>query len=157
MTYCKHRVLVMLGTLFLLAGCGQDADPPAELAAGQEPFLRYCASCHGNSGEGKPPAFPPLAGSQWLEEPPESVAVIVLSGLRGEIEVAGESYRGFMPPMRHIEDEDIAAMIGFMKSSWTESGGEIDPGRVAEIREHLSGRGPVEGREGLDEALDTLP
>lgn len=147
----------MLCSLLLVAGCGQEADPPGEMAAGQEPFLRYCASCHGNSGEGKPPAFPPLAGSEWLEESPEAVAVIILSGLRGEIEVAGETYRGFMPPMRHIEDEDIAAMIGFMKSNWSGGGTEIDAERVAELREHLSGRGPVEGREGLDEALDSLP
>lgn len=157
MTYCKHPAFAMLCTMLFVVGCGQEADPPAELAAGQEPYLRFCASCHGNAGQGKPPAFPPLAGSEWLEESPEAVAVIVLSGLRGEIEVAGETYRGFMPPMRHIEDGDIAAMIGFMMSNWTGNGGEIDPGRVAEIRQYLSGRGPVEGREGLDETLDALP
>ncbi|MFW5927384.1 MAG: c-type cytochrome [Wenzhouxiangella sp.] len=140
-----------------LAGCGQESEPPGEMAPGQEPFLRYCASCHGNAGEGRPPAFPPLAGSEWLEMPPEAVAAIVLSGLRGEIEVAGESYRGYMPPMRHIDDDEIAAIIGYMKSSWSEGDGGIDAGRVAGIRQALSGRGPLEGREGLDEAMESLP
>lgn len=157
MQHCKHPVALMLWTFVLLAGCEQSSDAPVEMAEGQEPYLRYCASCHGNQGQGKPPAFPPLAGSEWLDQPPEALAIVVLAGLRGEIEVAGERYRGFMPPMRHLSDDDIAAIVGFLKDRWADGGEHLDAAQVAAVREVVAGRRPVEGREDLERSVGELP
>jgi mono/diheme cytochrome c family protein len=154
---CSRTVAVLLG-LILLAGCGDDRPPPGEMAPGQEPYLRWCASCHGNAGEGKPPAFPPLAGSEWLDLSDEALALIILYGLRGEIEVAGRTYRGYMPPMQHLGDGDIAAIIGFMLSSWTDREAELDAAAVESLRHVFPGRRPpLEGWEGVQQALEELP
>ncbi len=139
--YCKRaampRLCLALAVCLLITGltaCDGNSLPDQQLAPGQGEYLRWCGSCHGNAGEGKPPAFPPLAGSEWLELPDRALAMIVLHGLRGEIEVAGRAYRGFMPPMRHLSDEDIAVIIEFVLSSWSDREPLIDAEQVSDLR-----------------------
>ena len=145
-----------LAALLMLVGC--DSGPaPVELAEGQEPYLRFCASCHGNQGEGRPPAFPPLAGSEWMELPSEALALIVLYGLRGEIEVAGRTYRGLMPPMQHISDEDISALLTFSERAWGIRDESLSPEEVAVLRTVFpERRPPLEGLDGVLQALEEL-
>lgn len=127
------------------------------MVQGQEPYLRWCAQCHGNQGEGKPPAFPPLAGSEWLALPDEALALIVLYGLRGEIEVAGRTYNGYMPPMQHLPDADIADLIGYMLLAWSERESRLSEADVTRLRGVFQGRRPpLSGRAGLEEALDEI-
>jgi mono/diheme cytochrome c family protein len=119
--------------------------------------LRYCASCHGNQGEGKPPTFPPLAQSEWLALGPDALGLIVLYGLRGEIEVAGQTYRGYMPPMQHISDEEIAQLLSYMNDAWVEDGQAVSAADIARLRGAFDGpRSPLDGYEGLMDALEAL-
>lgn len=155
--HCKQTGPATLLAAALLAGCGQQDAPQEEMAPGQEPYLRYCASCHGNRGEGRSPSFPPLNGSEWLELSPGALSGIVLFGLRGEIEVNGARYNGYMPPLKHLRDHDVAAIVTFMKSAWTGEDIPFDADDVAEVRSALAGRKPFEGRAGVDEALEQLP
>jgi mono/diheme cytochrome c family protein len=151
------RLLLLVTLTAALTGCDGGSDP-VELAEGQEPYLRYCASCHGNQGQGKAPAFPPLAGSEWMELPSEALAVIVLYGLRGEIEVAGQTYRGYMPPMQHLTDEDVAGLLGFAERSWANREPVLTSSDIAALRTALPDqRGPLEGLDGVMQALDRLP
>lgn len=161
--YCNrsaaHRglLLPLLLLALLLVACDDGRPPPGELAQGQEPYLRWCAQCHGNQGEGKPPAFPPLAGSEWLDLPDEALALIVLYGLRGEIEVAGRSYNGYMPPMQHLRDADIADLIGYMLLTWSERESRLGEADVTALRGVFQGRRPpLHGLEGVEEALDEI-
>jgi len=141
-----------------MVGCGNGDSIPEELAPGQEPYLRWCASCHGNAGEGKPPSFPPLAGSEWLELPDEALAMIILYGLRGEIEVAGRTYRGYMPPMQHVSDEDISKVVAFMLEQWGDRQSGLDQADVRQLREVFQGRRPpLDGWDGVEEAMESLP
>jgi mono/diheme cytochrome c family protein len=158
--YCNRSAGIWLLSLvlaLLLTGCGDDRPPAGELAEGQEPYLRWCAQCHGNQGEGKPPAFPPLAGSEWLDLPDEALALIVLYGLRGPIEVAGRSYNGYMPPMQHLRDADIADLIGYMLSAWGGRESGLSEADVAGLRGAFQGRRPpLSGLEGVEDALDEI-
>lgn len=151
----KPMPALLLG--LLVAACGgsggENDEASKSLAAGQEPYLRYCASCHGNRGEGKQPAFPPLAGSEWLELPAEGLARIVIRGLRGEITVAGERYNGLMPPMRHVADDDIAAIVGFLESTWAAREPTLDGEDITRIRGQAEGS-PLRGRDGVEATLE---
>lgn len=149
-------VLSMLWMVFV-TGCGPATPPPSELAFGQEPYLRYCASCHGNQGQGKLPTFPPLAGSEWLALGPDALGLIVLYGLKGEIEVSGRTYRGYMPPMQHISDEDIAAILTYMGRDWAEREDAVSAARIAELRQVFAEpRPPLDGKPGLMAALEEI-
>ncbi len=154
---CRPRpgLTVLLLLVMSLAACSPDRPPTGDLAQGQEPYLRWCASCHGFNGEGKPPTFPPIAGSEWLDLSDQALALIVLYGLRGEIQVKGETYRGYMPPMQHLSDQDIADIIVFMRSAWTEDEASIDADGVERLRTIFPGRRPpLEGLDGLLEAVE---
>lgn len=151
------RLLASMVPIVLLAGCGEAPPPPGELAFGQEPYLRYCASCHGNQGQGKPPTFPPMANSEWLELGNEALGLIVLYGLRGEIKVAGQTYRGYMPPMQHISDEDIAALLTYLNATWGPGDAPMSAAEVMRLRGAFEGpRSPLDGYDGLMEALDSV-
>lgn len=157
MAHCKQTAwFLLLGAAVLLAGCEPAEREPLELAPGQEPYLRFCASCHGNDGRGTPPRFPPLSVAGWTELPPEGVALIVLYGLRGDIEVDGRSYRGFMPPMRNVSDEDIAAIVGYLEREWAGRESDLTAADVGQMREALAGHSVPEGRQGVREALEKL-
>lgn len=166
--YCKRSVTKLAGAVLLCAvmlsltacdrGTGVDAGVP--LALGQEPYLRYCAACHGNQGQGRPPAFPPLAGSEWMGLPPKAHALIILYGLRGEIEVAGRVYRGFMPPMQNMSDQEIADVLAFMDAQWGPARSEpaLTAADIAVLREARPGqRQPLYRLQGVLDAVEALP
>jgi len=147
-----------------LTGCDRESREVSSvpMAQGQEPYLRFCASCHGNQGQGRPPAFPPIAGSEWMALPPEAHALIILYGLRGEIEVSGRTYRGLMPPMQHMSDQDIADVLVFIDSQWGEhlAQGEpmLDAEDIAALRGALPGqRQPLYRLQGVLDAVEALP
>lgn len=151
--YCRRGAL-LAGTALLLAACAPPAD---ELTEGQEPYLRFCASCHGNDGGGKAPAFPPIAGSEWLGMGPDAIALVVLGGMSGEIEVAGRTYRGYMPPMRQLSDEDIAGLLGYIGREWADWERLPDAERIAELRPLTDDQRATAGREGLEALLERVP
>src|SRR5574337_1484578 len=62
---------------------------PAKSVDGGQIFGANCAACHQVAGTGIPQVFPPLAGSDWVKGKEEVVIQILLHGITGNIEVAG--------------------------------------------------------------------
>jgi len=86
------------------------------VAAGQRVFANNCASCHQASGQGMPGAFPPVVGSEWVTGAPETLGRIILHGLQGPVQVAGQTYNGAMPAWKDVlKDEEIAAVATYMR------------------------------------------
>ena len=63
--------------------------------SGQQVYKEICAACHGPDGAGLARTFPPLKGSEWIEDP-ELIAQIVLRGLAGKLYVQGVRYASAM-------------------------------------------------------------
>jgi len=82
---------------------------------------------------GTPGMFPPLGGSEWVNaEGHQRIIRIVLNGLSGPIEVSGAQFNNVMVPWRDIlKDEDIAAVLTFIRSEWGNKG---DPVPVEEVK-----------------------
>lgn len=150
------RVCALVLGAGLVVGCSGEPETTVDLAPGQGEYLRWCASCHGNAGEGKAPAFPPLAGSEWLTFPDRGLAMIVLYGLRGEIEVAGRTYRGYMPPMTHLPDDDIEAILAYVTRTWAGRESQLTAADIAELRAAEDTR-PLNARAGLEARLEGAP
>lgn len=156
--HCKQTLGTAVLLVALLAGCGGESPGSGEAQSpGEAAFARHCAGCHGMQGQGRPPAFPPLVGSEWLALPPEGLTAIVLLGLRGEIEVAGRQYAGYMPPMQHIDDARIADIIGYIMRRWSKEVPDWTAGDVAGLRAALAGRPTPEGRAGLNQLIEEMP
>jgi mono/diheme cytochrome c family protein len=104
-------------------------------ANGAELFTR-CAVCHQASGLGVPGAYPPLAGSEWLDNNPEVPIRIVLHGLQGPITVKNTNFNNAMTPFGdQLSDAEIAAIITYERSSWGNSASKVTAEQVASVRE----------------------
>lgn len=104
-------------------------------ANGAEIFTR-CAACHQASGLGVPGAYPPLAGSEWLDNNPEVPIRIVLHGLQGPITVKGTSFNNAMTPFGdQLSDAEIAAVISYERSSFGNHASAITAEQVKTVRE----------------------
>lgn len=91
----------------------------AVLQAGAKLYDKHCAECHGATGAGAPPHYPPLAGNRTLTMPDATNAIrIVLNGgfppgTRGNPRPYG------MPPFSHaLDDAEVALVVSYLRSAW---------------------------------------
>ena len=81
--------------------------------------------------------FPPLAGSRWVTEQDERLIKLTLKGLMGPIEVKGKSYPGLVPmtPFEGmLNDEEMAAVLTYVRNSFGNKAGAISPSQVKAVR-----------------------
>ena len=121
--------------------------PAASAAAGEslpdgkQVYATTCAACHQATGEGVSGVFPPLAGSEWVAGDEAKLARIILHGVTGPIEVAGETFNGMMPPWGGtMKDADIAAVITYVRSAWGNKAAPVTAATVASVRAANSSR-----------------
>jgi mono/diheme cytochrome c family protein/glucose/arabinose dehydrogenase len=111
---------------------------------GREIYRRdgYCGTCHQPDGKGLPAAgFPPLAETRWVTGSEERLIKLTLHGLSGPMEVLGEEYSGNVPmtPFRGLlDDEEMAAVLTYIRNSFGNESSVISPGLVKEVREAAS-------------------
>jgi mono/diheme cytochrome c family protein len=112
------------------------------IAAGQRVYANNCASCHQASGQGMPGAFPPVVGSEWVTgRSGNARARILLHGLQGPIEVAGQTYNGAMPAWKDLlKDEEIAAVATYLRQWSPNSAPPVSMEQVSTLRDRHSDR-----------------
>ncbi len=98
-----------------------------------------CVACHQANGLGVPPAFPPLAGSEWVTGSEERLIRILLHGLEGPIEVKGQTYVGLMPAFGaggpyNWNDQRIAEVLTYIRAEWGNEASPITADQVTAIR-----------------------
>jgi quinoprotein glucose dehydrogenase len=115
---------------------------PDFLKTGQQQFL-VCGACHGQAGEGTA-AGPPLAGSEWVNGPVENLIHIQLRGLQGPITVKGVEYNfpAGMAAMAYQTDDQIAAVLTYIRTAFGNSASAVAPAEVAALRGEV-GKPPV--------------
>ncbi len=114
---------------------------PAVMALGAEVYRResHCATCHQPSGQGLPNLYPPIDGTLWTNGSEDRLIRMALDGMHGTIEVKGKRYSSPpLPPMtgfRHLlNDEELAAVLTYVRNSWSNRAKPIEPSRVAALR-----------------------
>ncbi len=139
------------GIYFLGANLGNiGPDPWPQAAAGngavvtvaEKPALdgapiysNRCLVCHQQGGTGMPGIFPPLANSEWVTGNPDNVTRIILQGIGGPIEVAGQSYNSAMPGLAaQLSDEEVAAVATHIRVSFGNNASAISIEDVARVR-----------------------
>lgn len=115
-------------------------DKSALLAAqGAKIYNQFCSGCHMGDGNGNASSgFPPLAGSEWvLTKDPSRIIRIVLNGVGGPMTVKGKEYgQAQMLPWRDaLKDEDIAAVLTYVRTGWGNKAPAVDAALVKQIRD----------------------
>lgn len=99
-----------------------------------------CMACHQRDGTGVAGNYPPLAGSEWVAGSEVTLAALLLRGLEGRITVGGESYDQVMPAWGHLSDDQIAAVLTYIRGSWGNNAGAIEADLVATVRAQTADR-----------------
>ncbi len=104
-------------------------------ASGEDVYKKTCQTCHQANGEGMPATFPPLAKSDFLSDKSKTIRQ-VLNGSSGEITVNGQKFNGTMPPQGStLSDNDIAAVLTYVYSSWGNTAATVTAEEVKAERE----------------------
>lgn len=125
-------VVGLMAAVYLSQGSGarpalvQEAGTPdaALVALGEELYNNTCIACHQPAGEGVEGYYPALAGNPFVTlEDPNPVIQTVLAG------------RGGMPAFRNIySDEEVAAVVSYVRQAWENDAGPVSPEQVAAVR-----------------------
>jgi mono/diheme cytochrome c family protein len=143
------RIVVALALVAAVAGCAKSSNTTnaaasasaaamknsASASDGATVYLTDCSSCHQTNGQGVSGAFPPLAGNAAVTGNPVAVIAIVKNGLEGRVTVNNAAYSGIMPSWKgQISDDQIAAVISYIRSSWTNRAGGVSVAQVESIK-----------------------
>ena len=127
---------------------------PKLFAKGKKIYNRIpgCIQCHQSTGLGllglKPPqAYPPLAGSDWINHPDDVLVRVILHGITGSIKVNNIEYNfpGGMNPAiysipKKLSDAEIAAVITYIRNEWGNQGPVVTEDTVKRIRAEVGER-----------------
>jgi mono/diheme cytochrome c family protein len=105
------------------------------LRLGQTIYADKCASCHGDKGQGKPLAYPPLAGNQSIQM--SSAVNPVRMVLNGGYPpgTAGNPMPHGMPPFaQSLSDDEVAAVVTYIRVSWGNHGTAVSVGDANALR-----------------------
>jgi mono/diheme cytochrome c family protein len=107
----------------------------ATLRQGAKLYEQLCVECHKADGKGVPPAYPSLAGNQSLSANSALNPIrIVLNGGYPP-STAGNPRPYGMPPFGStLNDDDIAAVVSYIRTNWGNKGALVSPIEVARSR-----------------------
>lgn len=111
------------------------AAAPALPFDGAKVFATTCAACHQVSGDGLEDRYPPLNGSEWVTGDEAKLIRIIMHGLTGPVDVAGQTFDGAMPAWGVVlKDPEIAAVATYVRSAWGNKAAPITSAAVTAIR-----------------------
>ena len=103
----------------------------------------HCVTCHQPDGQGLPAAqFPPLAKSEWVTGSAKRLAKLVIHGITGPITVNGAQFPGTVPmvPFKHLSDDELAAVMTYVRNAFGNRASEVTPSQIKAIREATKSR-----------------
>ena len=131
--YGDQRTVADLRPAVAVAGAAPAID-------GKQLYGAKCAACHQGSGLGVAGVFPPVAASEWVLGDEKILTNILLHGVNGEMIVKGNKYNGAMPPWKSLSDDELAAVLSYIRSDWGNTAPPIKAETIKNQRELTKGR-----------------
>ena len=120
-------------------GSPAPAVPPAEtsllVGLGARVYTAQCAICHAADGRGMPPAYPPLADNQSIQmtSAVNPIRMVLNGGYPPG--TAGNPMPYGMPPFaQSLSDDDVAAVVTYIRVSWGNRGTPVTARQVNALR-----------------------
>ena len=121
------RLLLILASLMVLGGSVWAQGSGELFQQGQKVYEDNCADCHRLNGKGLPGTFPAHDGNPFVVGDPGPVITTVLNGRKGNL--------GRMPTWKDkLDDQQIAAVISFIRQAWSNRAPAVTPAMVAAAR-----------------------
>jgi mono/diheme cytochrome c family protein len=108
------------------------------MSLGKTVYDARCASCHGMKGLGMPPSYPPLAGNQSIQmESAVNPIRMVLNGGYPPGTAADPMPYGMPPFAQVLSDDEVAAVVTYIRLAWGNSGTAITARQANGLRSAL--------------------
>lgn len=122
-------VLVFSGAAFTCVALAENASPNQDAHAGEQVYMgARCYACHGQYGYGG--VGPRFRQDHFLGLSDYMVGQILIG-------------RGVMPSFAQtLDDKQIADVASYIRTSWGNNFGDIQPNQVAQIRNELKEKAP---------------
>jgi len=109
-----------------------------ERGAGETLYTIHCGTCHLPTGAGAKPGEdlgPPLAGSAVVQSPePYSLINIILYGTQVITPTPPKAWKNMKPLYDSLDDDEVAQIANYLRTSWGNRGGKVSEADVAEQR-----------------------
>jgi mono/diheme cytochrome c family protein len=137
-----QRIYIMfVFVLLFIAGASAQTNNKllaASVARGKTVYLQRCMVCHQADGGGVPKLNAPLDGSTAVNGANITKLVKnIVKGLNDRVEIDGELYENAMPAAADLSDAQIADVLTFIRSSWSNKAGPVTALQVKQIRTKL--------------------
>lgn len=97
-------------------------------------YKQHCLSCHQADGSGVPSLYPALSGDERVVGEAEPLIEVILLGSKGPFSVDKDKYIGAMASYKFLSDEDIANVLTYIRTNFTNDAGPISAEQVKEVR-----------------------
>lgn len=109
-------------------------------------YMQTCVACHQPNGLGLPPAFPPLAGTDYTQGEARRMIAMTLKGVNPPLKVKDIVYNLPMPPLPTqfpmlADDGKLADVINYVRNSFgnkDEKG--VTPAMIDAVRKEFADR-----------------
>ncbi|OEK01180.1 hypothetical protein BFP97_06500 [Roseivirga sp. 4D4] len=117
----------------------QESLPLDDRTHGLQLYRETCSACHGGSGRGIEGLAPPLDNSDWIKGPVERLALVLLHGLKGPVDVNGKGYEfnAQMPGIASnpdFSDQDITDLITYLSNAFGTSSRGANADMIKKLR-----------------------
>lgn len=123
------RFTAIAGSWFV-AACSFAAEP----APGQLLYNKHCLACHQADGGGVPNMQPAIIGGTWVKGDARALALFVLSGGFDSASRKESDVGNVMPPFRQLADDELAAILTFIRQKFGDGSPPVSAADVAEAR-----------------------
>lgn len=143
----KGRVWRIVYTGEKRAASAEEATAPSHRdGAGLVLYVQACAPCHMADGKGVPGMQPPIAGSARLAGDPKTLIDLMLLGPRRVLPQSREVYTNDMPAFGELRDDDIAAVLSYVRRKFGNAAAPIGAAQVALRRREPGAAPPPESK-----------
>jgi mono/diheme cytochrome c family protein len=110
------------------------ANDPAMVAGGAI-YRDQCSACHGLDGKGVAELFPSIADSSMVKSNDPTTSIrIVLRGARSVGTSAQPTASGMPSYGRQLNDDEVAAVLTYMRNSWGGAANPVTSEEVSKVR-----------------------
>lgn len=126
----ENKQILVEDLIPLYLGNSEIAD---NMGAGEQLYMAHCANCHRPDGTGTEGYVPPLVQSKWVSGDKRKLIDVLLNGLPRDAQ--SDIYEGDMPVYRNLSNDELAAILNYVRSKFSTAPDQLGPDDIQEVRD----------------------